>query len=87
MKDLGPLTNYLGIEVLPFSSDIFLFQQKYARDILFKASMLGCKLIGTSLTQKHNLHAVIGPLVDATNYRNIVGALPHFYPPRSISCS
>ena len=31
-------------------------------------------LIGTPLAQKHHLQHEDGPLVDATNYRNIVGA-------------
>uniref|UniRef100_A0A2N9FA52 Uncharacterized protein n=1 Tax=Fagus sylvatica TaxID=28930 RepID=A0A2N9FA52_FAGSY len=54
---------------------IFLSQQKYAREILAKASMTDCKPIGTPLAQKHRLQLEGGPLVDATNYRSIVGAL------------
>ena len=49
MKDLGPLHYFLGIEVHPFSGGLFLSQQKYACEILARASMTGCKPIGTPL--------------------------------------
>uniref|UniRef100_A0A2N9FN63 Reverse transcriptase Ty1/copia-type domain-containing protein n=1 Tax=Fagus sylvatica TaxID=28930 RepID=A0A2N9FN63_FAGSY len=66
----------LGL-VSHFSDGIFLSQQKYAREILAKASMTDCKPIGTPLAQKHRLQLEGGPLVDATNYRSIVGALQY----------
>jgi hypothetical protein len=77
MKDLGPLHYFLGIEVIPFSGGLFLSQQKYARDILARSSMTGCNPIGTPLAQKHNLRRDDPILVDATNYRSIVGALQY----------
>uniref|UniRef100_A0A2N9HMZ2 Integrase catalytic domain-containing protein n=1 Tax=Fagus sylvatica TaxID=28930 RepID=A0A2N9HMZ2_FAGSY len=43
----------------------------------FLASMTDCKPIGTPLAQKHHLQLEGGPLVDATNYRSIVGALQY----------
>ena len=49
MKDLGPLHYFLGIEVHPFSSGLFLSQQKYARDLLACSSMTGCNPIATPL--------------------------------------
>ena len=39
--------------------------------------MTGCKPIGTPLAQKHHLQLEGGPLVDATNFRSIVGALQY----------
>ena len=75
MKDLGSLHYFLGIQVQPFVDGIFLSQQKYAREILARASMIGCKPIGTPFAQKLKLQHEGGPLVDATNYRSIVGAL------------
>uniref|UniRef100_A0A2N9HZL1 Integrase catalytic domain-containing protein n=1 Tax=Fagus sylvatica TaxID=28930 RepID=A0A2N9HZL1_FAGSY len=74
MKDLGSLHYFLGIQVQPFVDGIFLSQQKYAREILARASMSGCKPIGTPLAQKLKLQHEGGPLVDATNYRSIVAA-------------
>uniref|UniRef100_A0A2N9I3R3 Reverse transcriptase Ty1/copia-type domain-containing protein n=1 Tax=Fagus sylvatica TaxID=28930 RepID=A0A2N9I3R3_FAGSY len=77
MKDLGPLHYFLSIEVLPFSGGLFLSQQKYARDLIARSSMSGCNPIGTPLAQKHNLRRDDPILVDATNYRSIVGALQY----------
>jgi hypothetical protein len=77
MKDLGPLHYFLGIEVLPFSGGLFLSQQKYAHDLLARFSMTGCNPIGTPLAQKYNLRRVDPILMDATNYRSIVGAFQY----------
>uniref|UniRef100_A0A2N9EQQ9 Reverse transcriptase Ty1/copia-type domain-containing protein n=1 Tax=Fagus sylvatica TaxID=28930 RepID=A0A2N9EQQ9_FAGSY len=77
MKDLGSLHYFLGIQVQPFVDGIFLSQHKYACEILARASMTGCKPIGTPLAQKLKLQHEGGPLVDATNYRSIVGALQY----------
>lgn len=43
MKDLGPLSYFLGIEVLYHGNSIILSQTKYATDLLVKAGMLECK--------------------------------------------
>jgi hypothetical protein len=77
MKDLGALHYFLGIEVHPFFGGLFLSQQKYARDLLARSSMTGCNPFATPLTQKHNLRREDDVLVDATNYRSIVGALQY----------
>jgi hypothetical protein len=77
MKDLVPLHFFLGIEVIPFSGGLFLSQQKYARDILSKASMSNCNPIGTPLAQKVKLDTKDDSLVDATNYCSLVGALQY----------
>ena len=77
MKHLGPLHYFLGIQVLSHGHGFFLSQQKYACEILSKASMIDCKPIGTPFAQKHHLKLEGGPLVDATNYRSIVGALQY----------
>uniref|UniRef100_A0A2N9F8S5 Reverse transcriptase Ty1/copia-type domain-containing protein n=1 Tax=Fagus sylvatica TaxID=28930 RepID=A0A2N9F8S5_FAGSY len=77
MKDLGPLNYFLGVQVSHFAGGLFLSQHKYAKEILAKASMTDCKPIGTPLAQKHHLQLEGGSLVDATNYRSIVGALQY----------
>uniref|UniRef100_A0A2N9FTN5 Integrase catalytic domain-containing protein n=1 Tax=Fagus sylvatica TaxID=28930 RepID=A0A2N9FTN5_FAGSY len=77
MKDLGPLNYFLGVQVSHFGGGLFLSQHKYAKEILAKASMTDCKPIGTPLAQKHHLQLEGGPLVNATNYRSIVGALQY----------
>ena len=77
IKDLGPLNYFLGVQVSHFGGSLFLSQHKYAKEILAKASMTDCEPIGTPLAQKHHLQLKGGPLVDATNYRSIVGALQY----------
>uniref|UniRef100_A0A2N9HKR1 Reverse transcriptase Ty1/copia-type domain-containing protein n=1 Tax=Fagus sylvatica TaxID=28930 RepID=A0A2N9HKR1_FAGSY len=83
LKDTDPTepksvkTALQSIEVLPFSGGLFLSQQKYARDLLARSSMTGCNPIGTPLAPKHNLRRDDPIIVDATNYRSIVGALQY----------
>uniref|UniRef100_A0A2N9FTS7 Uncharacterized protein n=1 Tax=Fagus sylvatica TaxID=28930 RepID=A0A2N9FTS7_FAGSY len=77
MKDLGPLNYFLGVQVSHFGGSLFLSQHKYAKKILAKASMTDCKPIGTPLAQKHHLQLEVGLLVDATNYRSIMGAIQY----------
>jgi hypothetical protein len=77
MKDLGPLHFFLGTEVNHFSGGLFLSQQKYARDILSKASMSSCNPIGTPLAQKLKLHSKDDSSVNATYFRSLVGALQY----------
>jgi len=77
MKDLKPLHFFLGIEVIPFLGGLFLSQQQYARDILSKASMSSCNPTSTPLAQKVKLHSQDASLVDATNYRSLIGALQY----------
>lgn len=78
VKDLGPLHYFLGIEVHGDASRIHLSQTKYALELLKRANFLLAKpcssLVTTStkLTKDDNT-----PLVDATSYRSIVGALQH----------
>jgi hypothetical protein len=55
MKDLGPLSYFLGISVTRHSSGMFLSQQKYAEEIIERASMSSCKPISTQWIQKRNL--------------------------------
>jgi hypothetical protein len=43
MKDLGSLKYFLGIEVARNSTGLFLYQRKYALDIISEVGMLGVK--------------------------------------------
>ncbi|GAU15594.1 hypothetical protein TSUD_108530 [Trifolium subterraneum] len=62
LKDMGNPSHYLGVEFLPTSTDIFLSQQHYIRDILQKGNMLDAKPVctpmatSTSHTISHGLH-------------------------------
>ena len=49
MKDLGLLHYFLGLEIWQQDGEIFLSQGKYAREILGKFHMEGCKPMDTPL--------------------------------------
>jgi len=43
MKDLGPLSYFLGISVTKHTSGLFLSQKKYAEEIVERAGVSSCK--------------------------------------------
>eukprot|EP00253_Pinus_taeda_P026564 PITA_26564 len=76
MKDLGLLHYFLGLEIWQRSGGLFVFQGKYAREILEKFNMHGCKPVDTPLPggwRKED--ATSGEEVDALVYRQLVGSL------------
>eukprot|EP00253_Pinus_taeda_P029612 PITA_29612 len=76
MKDLGLLHYFLGLEIWQRSGGLFVSQGKYAREILEKFNMHGCKPVDTPLPggwRKED--ATSGEEVDATVYRQLVGSL------------
>jgi hypothetical protein len=80
LKDLGELHYFLGIEVIKIDDGIMLSQGKYAEELLKKTCMFSCKPYGTPLSMTKELSSHIGDslgLVDATNYRSIVGGLQY----------
>lgn len=50
LKDLGSLSYFLGVEVLPHPKRILLSQSKYILDILSRTNMAECKPISTPIT-------------------------------------
>lgn len=78
LKDLGPLSYFLGIEVTPTVHGLHLNQAKYVSDLLHKYNMQGCKPMPTPmlsyppLTKQPN-----APLENETDYRAIVGSLQY----------
>lgn len=78
LKDLGTLSYFLGVEVLPHSDGLFLSQSKYILDLLTKANMSDCKPASTPLTTSFHLTNNEGtPLAKPTDYRSLVGALQY----------
>lgn len=78
MKDLGPLTYFLGIAVTRQSGSLFLSQQKYAKEIIERAGMTSCKAVATPVDTNTKLAASDGALLEnPTLYRQLAGALQY----------
>ncbi|KAL8159966.1 hypothetical protein V2J09_001503 [Rumex salicifolius] len=78
MTDLGPLHYFLGISVTRTASCLHLNQEKYAHDILDRASMLSCNPCKTPIDTNSKLASDAGdPVSDPTSYRSIAGALQY----------
>nr|GEV55132.1 hypothetical protein [Tanacetum cinerariifolium] len=72
-----------GIFVVRDSSGMFLFQRKYATEILKRAHMVGCNPIRTPVDTKSKLGATGHPICDLILYQSLAGALQYlpFTPP------
>lgn len=76
ISDLGSLSFYLGIEVHQESGVITLNQAAYASRIVEKAGLVGCNTCATPMEPRLKLSKDSkAPLVDATEYRSLVGSL------------
>jgi len=70
MKDLGPLSYFLGLEVLSSEDGISLSQAKYTSDLLTKAGLSDCKVESMPLETNVRFLPTDGtPLPDPTLYR------------------
>lgn len=74
VKDLGPLTYFLGVEVAHCKEGLFLSQHKYTVDMLRKFKMDGAKPVSTPMSSK--LPTLQGS-TDATEYRSAIGGLQY----------
>ena len=78
VKDMGQLHFFLGMEVIPTTTGLFLSQHKYIRDLLTKLNMHGAKAVVTPLSTTTVLKLLDGTSsVDSTEYRSIIGALQY----------
>ena len=78
MKDLGPLSYFLGISVTKHTSGIFLSQKKYAEEIVERPGMSSCKSSPTPVDTKAKLSASSGNSYhDPTEYQSLAGALQY----------
>jgi histone deacetylase 1/2 len=80
VKDLGPLTYFLGVEVTPTRDGLALSQSKYAEDLLRKVNMHACNSAPTPMSSTDRLSKDSGtPLntEDTFRYRSTVGALQY----------
>lgn len=78
MKDLGPLSYFLGIAVSRDNNSLFMSQSSYAEDILDRAGMSQCKPCPTPVDSKGKLSASSSaPYEDPTKYRRLAGVLQY----------
>lgn len=78
LKDLGELSYFLGVEVVPTQTGVFLCQQNYITDILHKTNMMEAKAIFTPTSVHSSLSLTDGsPLRSAKEYRQVVGSLQY----------
>ncbi|KAL6336783.1 hypothetical protein AAG906_036097 [Vitis piasezkii] len=78
LKDLGPLSYFLGVEAISTSDGMFLSQHKYVRDLLAKFHLEGIKDSSTPMSSTGHLTLNDGsPLANATQFRSLVGGLQY----------
>jgi hypothetical protein len=76
MKDLGPLSYFLGLEVSSSFDGYYLTQAKYTSDLISRAGITDSKIVDTPIKYNNHLNNHDGePLLDATLYRQLVGSL------------
>ncbi|XP_019090121.1 PREDICTED: uncharacterized protein LOC109128365 [Camelina sativa] len=78
LKDLGPLSYFLGIEATRSSKGLHLMQRKYITDLLIKTRMLDAKPVTTPMVSSPKLTLESGTtLTDAKEYRAVIGSLQY----------
>ena len=78
VKDLGCLSYFLGVEVIPSAAGMFLSQRKYITDLLHKSGMADAKPASTPLSASVPLLKDSGDLLpSSTEYRALVGSLQY----------
>src|SRR5690606_2485868 len=78
MKDMGPLSYFLGIQATFTSSGLFLNQEKYAQDLLQTAGMLHCAPMSTPLPLQLDRVPHQDELFSAPTYfRSLAGKLQY----------
>ncbi|CAA2969944.1 Retrovirus-related Pol poly from transposon TNT 1-94 [Olea europaea subsp. europaea] len=76
MKNLGPLTYFLGLEVHTDSTGIFLNQHKYIQDLITLAGLQDSSSVDTPLEVNVKYRREEGELLpDPTIFRQLVGSL------------
>ena len=76
MKDLGPLTYFLGLEVHIGSSGIFLNQHKYTQDLIRLAGLQDSSSVDIPMEVNVKYRSEEGDLLsDPTMFRQLVGSL------------
>ncbi|XP_022040626.1 uncharacterized mitochondrial protein AtMg00810-like [Helianthus annuus] len=78
MKDLDPLSFFLGIFVKRHKNSMFLSQQAYGQESIQRAGMTSCNPVHTPVDTHAKLSANVGTdFHDPTLYRSLAGALQY----------
>lgn len=78
LKDLGPLSYFLGIHATREANGLYLHQSKYILDLLHKSKMVGAKPCNTCCSSGSKLSIFDGSsLADPIEYRHIVRELQY----------
>ena len=78
LKDLGALSYFLGIQIMPSRFRLTLCQSKYASDVLHKFNMENSKPTKTPCCPNVRLTPFDGSVLpDPSEYRSMVGALQY----------
>lgn len=75
VKDLGPLTYFLGVEIVWCRDGLLLSQQKYIVDLLHRFQMDGSKPVTTPMSTSTSLS--VSGTVDPSAYRSAIGGLQY----------
>ena len=76
MTYFGEMAYFLGMEIKQKNGEVFIYQKKYAKDILKKIRMGECKSVYTAMYQKEKLSKEEeDEKVNETLYRSLVGFL------------
>ncbi|XP_020684799.1 uncharacterized protein LOC110101292 [Dendrobium catenatum] len=76
LKELGPVSTFLGIHVQKTAHGLFLLQSKYAEDLLNKFGFMNCRPVSTlaALKPPSTLESE-QPFSDPSLYRKLAGSL------------
>ncbi|WVZ20441.1 hypothetical protein V8G54_007763 [Vigna mungo] len=78
LKDLGTPHHFLGVEILPTSTGLFLTQHHYIRDLLQSIAMTDAKPVTTPMSSSCDLFAASdASTCNVSEYRRIVGSLQY----------
>ena len=76
IKDLGPMENFLGMEVTRSKKGIYVSQRKYIIDLMRETGCLESKPTAISIEENHKLRYKKGEVpVDKGRYQRLVGRL------------
>lgn len=78
MKDLGPVTYFLGLKVYQSDKGLFLYQHRYAMDLIEMVGLKHSTPMDTTLELNVNLNQDTSDLLtDDMSYRRLVGSLAY----------